>query len=461
MLLLTSTTDILTMITGSAGSIVYKVDYVDYNGTTIAPARTPNAAAVATATTTTICTSPAASTQRNVTRIIINNTHASVANLVTINHSDGTTVMALHDSTLAAGESMCMDEEGEWHYYDSNGTPKVTQNSISGPVTATTLTASGAVTLSPASANVAISPTGTGTVTISPAGTLTLGTAAVATTLLGNLSATGSNQTVTLSPTGTGTVAISPVGALTINPTAASTINNASIGATTRSTGAFSLIGAGGASAAAAYITAAAGTATVASATLTAGTILTTAAAGAVETDTTALYMTTDTTNGRAMVDRLQYFRLAANGTAISTIADMFGTNDGISTVLNGVYEIEWGCYGTVATGGTMTFTIVSTQIVTNMVAYYDGSNIAGIGTAGAPQSAGAIALTAASNALPATGSLAAANHFFKVTAIVEAATAGNIRLRGTMSAGTWTPLRDSYIKVRRLPAGNVGTYVA
>ena len=61
----------------------------------------------------------------------------------------------------------------------------------------TTLTASGAVTLSPASAAVAISPTGTGT------------------------------------------VAISPAGALTVNPTAASTINNCSIGATTASSGSF------------------------------------------------------------------------------------------------------------------------------------------------------------------------------------------------------------------------------
>jgi|MesohylFT_1024984.scaffolds.fasta_scaffold01402_2 hypothetical protein len=61
----------------------------------------------------------------------------------------------------------------------------------------TTLTASSTVTLSPASANIAISPTGTGTVTISPAG------------------------------------------ALTINPTAASTINNTSIGVTTADLGYF------------------------------------------------------------------------------------------------------------------------------------------------------------------------------------------------------------------------------
>jgi hypothetical protein len=50
------------------------------------------------------------------------------------------------------------------------------------------------------------------------------------------------NAAVAISPTGTGTVAISPAGALTINPTAASTINNTSIGATTASTGRFTSV---------------------------------------------------------------------------------------------------------------------------------------------------------------------------------------------------------------------------
>jgi hypothetical protein len=50
---------------------------------------------------------------------------------------------------------------------------------------------------------------------------------------------TPANAAVAISPTGTGTVAISPAGALTINPTTASTINNMSIGATTALTGRF------------------------------------------------------------------------------------------------------------------------------------------------------------------------------------------------------------------------------
>jgi hypothetical protein len=50
------------------------------------------------------------------------------------------------------------------------------------------------------------------------------------------LTVNGSNVNTTISPTGTGTV--------TINPAGASTINNTSIGATTRSTGAFTTLGA-------------------------------------------------------------------------------------------------------------------------------------------------------------------------------------------------------------------------
>lgn len=52
------------------------------------------------------------------------------------------------------------------------------------------------------------------------------------------------NAAVAISPTGTGTVAISPAGALTINPTTASTINNTSIGVTTAAAGAFTTLSA-------------------------------------------------------------------------------------------------------------------------------------------------------------------------------------------------------------------------
>lgn len=50
------------------------------------------------------------------------------------------------------------------------------------------------------------------------------------------------NANVAFSPTGTGTVTISPAGGLTVNPSTTGTINNSSIGASTRSTGAFTTL---------------------------------------------------------------------------------------------------------------------------------------------------------------------------------------------------------------------------
>ena len=50
------------------------------------------------------------------------------------------------------------------------------------------------------------------------------------------------NANIAISPTGTGTVAISPAGALTINPTASSTINNTTIGITTSASAKFTQI---------------------------------------------------------------------------------------------------------------------------------------------------------------------------------------------------------------------------
>lgn len=155
------------------------------------------------------------------------------------------------------------------------------------------------------------------------------------------------------------------------------------------------------------------------------------------------------------------YFRLTANGTGITTIADFFGTNSAIPTVLNAVYEIEWHCYFTITTGAsTMTWTIVNTQTVTNMVANWFATPVANFATQGTVTAAGVKGQTAASVALPASAALTAGDHYHVVHALIECATAGNVRLRAT-EAGTATPLRDSWFRVRRLPAGNIGTFAA
>ena len=80
----------------------------------------------------------------------------------------------------------------------------------------------------------------TGTASININGTVGATTAAAGT--FTQITVNGANLNTSISPTGTGTVTISPAGALTINPTAASTINNTSIGATTASTGRFTTV---------------------------------------------------------------------------------------------------------------------------------------------------------------------------------------------------------------------------
>lgn len=128
----------------------------------------------------------------------------------------------------------------------------------------TTINASGNITLSGSNAVVAISPTGVGTVTIAPAGTLILGTAGAATTLVGNITASTVNQTVSLTPGGSGTVTIAP-------STTVGTIDRMNIGSTTRGTGAFTTLTSNDA------VTFTAGTA---STTTTSGTVVVTGGVG-------------------------------------------------------------------------------------------------------------------------------------------------------------------------------------
>lgn len=119
MLLLTSTSDIIRIITASASDIEVHASYVDHNAGTITPGRTNTA--ITTATTTTIVGSPGASTQRNVKHINVTNNHSSESCLVSVEHYDGTTPVELMQFTLLQGENMIFTEEGRWTHRDQNG----------------------------------------------------------------------------------------------------------------------------------------------------------------------------------------------------------------------------------------------------------------------------------------------------------------------------------------------------
>src|SRR6185437_9325682 len=120
MLLLTSTSDLVQVVTGSAGTINVHASYMDNNAGTITPGRT-NTAAITTAATTTVVGSPGSSIQRNLKMLDVFNADASVANLITGKHTDGTNAETLWSGTLLAGEMIVMDEAGLWTKYSASG----------------------------------------------------------------------------------------------------------------------------------------------------------------------------------------------------------------------------------------------------------------------------------------------------------------------------------------------------
>lgn len=122
MLLLTSTSDKLQVISGSTGDLRVHADYIDNLAGAISPDR-KNTASIATATTTDVVLSPAASTQRNVKTLSVFNNHATTSNLVTVQHTDGTTVEPLTSVTLLAQELLLWTDDG-WQVYDSSGRVK-------------------------------------------------------------------------------------------------------------------------------------------------------------------------------------------------------------------------------------------------------------------------------------------------------------------------------------------------
>ena len=120
MLLLTSTSDVIRVVTGaSVSTITVHASYVDNASGTITPGRTNSN--ITTAATTTVVASPASGAQRNVRSLMITNNNATTSNQVTIQHFDGTTSSDLFGVTLLPGENIVLGEHGEWKHHDGQG----------------------------------------------------------------------------------------------------------------------------------------------------------------------------------------------------------------------------------------------------------------------------------------------------------------------------------------------------
>jgi hypothetical protein len=126
-MILSSTSDLIRVLTSSASAINVHVSWVDITTTTFTPGRTNTS--ISSLTTTTIVASPAASTQRQVKTITISNFGASIANSITVIHTDGTNVASVYQRNLLPGESIAYDGNS-WIAYSSGGIPYVNKTFI-------------------------------------------------------------------------------------------------------------------------------------------------------------------------------------------------------------------------------------------------------------------------------------------------------------------------------------------
>jgi hypothetical protein len=100
---LVSTSDILRVVTGSAGRVDVQANWTQAKAVRH---RGRTNTSITTATTTTIVTAPATTkSSKLVESMSVLNAHGAVSNLVTVEHFDGSTVAIVFQGTLAPGES--------------------------------------------------------------------------------------------------------------------------------------------------------------------------------------------------------------------------------------------------------------------------------------------------------------------------------------------------------------------
>lgn len=123
MLLLTSTSDAVQVVTSASGNVKVHASFMDVLNNVVTPGRT-NTATITGATTTTVVANAPASTARNVKMLTVRNTDASVAQNITVQHTDGSISEPLWIGTLAAGEALVYDQDGDFTVFSASGLPK-------------------------------------------------------------------------------------------------------------------------------------------------------------------------------------------------------------------------------------------------------------------------------------------------------------------------------------------------
>lgn len=122
MILCIGNTDKIQAITSAAVTVDVHVSAMDVDGSGVVTTYRKNTA-ISGAATTDITAVPSSGTTRNVKTINIRNKHATSSVDVTIQHTDGTTVVELHKVTLTAGEAIEYVEGVGWYELASGVTP--------------------------------------------------------------------------------------------------------------------------------------------------------------------------------------------------------------------------------------------------------------------------------------------------------------------------------------------------
>lgn len=196
MLLLTATNQTLSVITGAAASIDITVSYVDITNSSFDPGVQDTN--ISTATTTTICSAPAASTQRQIKSLLIRNRNASTTNTVTLTKVNGiSTYYVTPDIALPPNNSIQYIDGKGFNLISSDGSIKVSPVNAAGTSGAVLYNSNYAVAGSTqvdieSDGNLSMASQGTGTPT----------TPATNTLKLFNCSVSGRNMLAQVGPSG-------------------------------------------------------------------------------------------------------------------------------------------------------------------------------------------------------------------------------------------------------------------
>lgn len=123
MLWLTSTSSLIKVVTGSALNVDVHASFVDRDGATTPATITPGNAntPITTATTSNVVGSPSGTNKRNIKHLSIVNKDASSADVVTVQHFDGSNAVQLWKGSLPAGWMLSYNDRLGWRLNDQTG----------------------------------------------------------------------------------------------------------------------------------------------------------------------------------------------------------------------------------------------------------------------------------------------------------------------------------------------------